>query len=71
MLLQRDNWINGKLAGGVQNGAAAATDVADFKLPLGELSACKFHVRPRAAAADGDDRWMLAKQNNDPPVAPR
>ena len=55
----------------MQDGPAAATDIADFELPMNKLGSRELYIGPRAAAADGDDRRMLAEQDNDPSIAAR
>src|SRR5262245_58193448 len=55
----------------MQNCTAAATHVAEYQIPVGELRARELHVGPRTAAADGDNGRMLAEQDNDASVTAR
>lgn len=69
MPLQWNDRIDRYLTRTMQNSTATATGPANGNLSRLHLPASQSNVRSRSAAANGDDRMMLAQQDGDPSVA--
>ncbi len=67
---ERDDRVDGQLAGAVDEASAAAVDPADLDLPAPQQSAVGGDFTGRSAASDGNHPGVLAQQQRNLPVVP-